>query len=212
MWTSILVCWGEATNIYIYKQEHTVVNSKKINKWINRIWCFSFQHRGLPLFRKQEAGREYFHRSLTPCLFSTPPLQQAVQSTRSHSQLVRWWRLVRSPFSSHCNAGVTPPFIITDLKSEQQQKPAKGHIRRTVLRTMPLSQVLLWYLLSSGFCSDFIKMVCFVSTFMFFCLLCCLPYLNFQFYFDSFFAFPCLCPLCSCCWFRAHPPSAVWTS
>lgn len=29
MWTSILVCWGEATNIYIYKQEHTVVNSKK---------------------------------------------------------------------------------------------------------------------------------------------------------------------------------------
>lgn len=32
MWTSILVCWGEATNIYIYKQEHTVVNSKKKKK------------------------------------------------------------------------------------------------------------------------------------------------------------------------------------
>lgn len=122
MWTSILVCWGEATNIYIYKQEHTVVNSKKINKWINRIWCFSFQHRGLPLFRKQEAGREYFHRSLTPCLFSTPPLQQAVQSTHSHSQLVRWWRLVRSPFSSHCNAGVTPPPLLSLISKVSNNK------------------------------------------------------------------------------------------
>lgn len=186
------------------------MNSKKINKWINKIWCFSFQHSS---GNRKQVGNIFTDPSHPACTqpFSTPPLQQAVQSTHSHSQLVRWWRLVRSPFSSHCNAGVTP-FINTDLKSEQQQKPAKGHIRRTVLRTMPLSQVLLWYLLSSGFCSDLIKIVCFVSTFMFFCFLCCLPYLNFQFYFDIFFAFPCLCPLCSCCWFWAHPPSAVWTS